>query len=151
MAGNMARLAEQMRRAARTEVVVGLPISEATTKVYKSGSDVLDVGMAHEYGEGTAPKRSFLEMPFEVKRDLLARAVELSWGRVVKGQLDTDGALDIVGLTARNISVDAFSTNGYGQWKSLKAETIKRKGSSAPLIVTGTLRNSITWEVRDAT
>lgn len=151
MASNASRLAEQMRRAARTEVVVGLPGGEAASKIYGDGTAVLDVGMAHEYGEGTAPKRSFLEMPFEVKRDLLSRAVELSWGRVVKGQLDTDGALDIVGLTARNISVDAFSTNGYGQWKPLKADTIKRKGSSAPLIDTGTLRNSITWEVRDAT
>lgn len=151
MAGNMARLAEQMRRAQTTEVVVGLPVSEATTKVYKSGSDVLEVGMAHEYGEGTAPKRSFLETPFYIERDKLARAVELSWGRVVRGQLDTDGALDIVGLTARNISVDAFSNNGYGQWPPLDPKTIRRKGSSAPLIDTGTLRNSITWEIRRVT
>jgi len=38
-------------------------------------------------------------------------------------------------------------THGDPSWPSLKPETVKRKGSSKPLIDTGKLRNSITHKV----
>lgn len=151
MARKAARMAAEVREARRKEVVVGLPRGEAASKIYGNGTTVLEVGMAHEYGEGTAPQRSFLEVPFLVKADALEDAVEAAWRRVEDGHLNTVGALDLIGIFARNVSVDAFSNDGYGYWQPLDAETVRRKGSSAPLINTGTLRNSITWEVRNAT
>ncbi|EAZ1917957.1 hypothetical protein BZD31_26045, partial [Salmonella enterica] len=64
------------------------------------------------------------------------------------GRHDAITALNLIGVVARNISVKAFDTAGYGSWPDITAATKKAKGSSAPLIDTGTLRGAITWEVR---
>jgi hypothetical protein len=44
----------------------------------------------------------------------------------------------------------AFETSGNGQWAPNSAITIRQKGSSKPLIDTGRLRGSITYEVENA-
>jgi hypothetical protein len=51
------------------------------------------------------------------------------------------------GMAGRNVARRYFfAQNG---WAPLKAATIKRKGSSQPLIDTGTMRNAITFVVSD--
>jgi len=58
-----------------------------------------------------------------------------------------DKALGRVGLAARNISVGAFRSKGYGAWPDIERSTKDAKGSSGVLIDTGILRNAITWVV----
>lgn len=94
------------------------------------------------------PERSFLRAPFTLKQSEINKAIEKQITDVGSGRLDADKALNLIGAVARNISVKAFETAGYGKWPDIKAVTKKAKGSSAPLIDTGALRGAITWEVR---
>lgn len=96
----------------------------------------------------TIPERSFLRSPFELKKSELNRAIEQACTSVGAGRTDAITALNLIGVTARNISVKAFESAGYGTWPDITAATKKAKGSSAPLVDTGALRGAITWEVR---
>lgn len=96
----------------------------------------------------TIPERSFLRAPFILKKSEINRAIEKACETVGSGRMDADAALNLIGATARNISVKAFETAGYGTWPDITAATKKAKGTSAPLIDTGALRGAITWEVR---
>lgn len=96
----------------------------------------------------TIPERSFLRAPFELKKSEINRATEKAVELVGAGKHDATTALNLVGVIARNVSVKAFETAGYGTWPDITAATKKAKGSSAPLIDTGALRGAITWEVR---
>lgn len=170
-----------MERAKKASVKVGLPAGEsATSKAYKSDGKesaptVLEVGIWHEYGTKTIPMRSFLRGPFVEKRAELDKAIAAQFKMVLENGLDVDIALGRVGLTARNISVGAFKTQGYGEWPALSPITIElrraggarggadvgnaakavssafwkpaRSSEAKPLIDTGLLRNSITWVV----
>lgn len=142
-----------MERAKNAVVKVGLPENEAaTSKAYKSDNDktaptVLDVGIWHEYGTQTVPMRSFLRAPFIEKQADLKAVINAQFKLVLEKGMDVEIGLGRVGLAARNISVGAFKTQGYGQWPDIQQSTKDAKGSSGILIDTGLLRNSITWVV----
>ena len=142
-----------MERVKTAVVKVGLPEKEdATRKVYKSEGDasaptVLDVGIWHEYGTKLVPMRSFLRAPFITKKADIQKLIDGQLILVTEKDLDVEVALGRIGLGAKNISVGAFRSNGYGEWPDIKESTKKEKGSSGALIDTGLLRNSITWVV----
>lgn len=142
-----------MERAKNAVVKVGLPESEtATSKAYKADGDksaptVLEVGIWHEYGTEHVPMRSFLRAPFIEKQADLKKIIDGQFKLVLEKGLDVEIGLGRVGLAARNISVGAFKTQGYGAWPDITDATKKAKGSSGILIDTGLLWNSITWVV----
>lgn len=170
-----------MKRAKEASVKVGLPAGEsATSKAYQSDGQesaptVLQVGIWHEYGTKTTPMRSFLRGPFAEKKADLDKVIAAQLKLVLESGLDIEVALGRVGLAARNISVGAFKTQGYGEWPALSPITIElRRGGGAKngrdvgnaakavssafwtppvegatkvLVDTGLLRNSITWVV----
>lgn len=138
--------AQNMREAMSRSVKVGLPAEKVGGKVYGDGMTVIRVGAIHEYGRGNNPVRSFLRVPFNIKRKELAKAIEKQFELVGDG-LPVMTALGRIGAVATNISKDAFISQGYGTWPDITADTKKEKGSSQVLIDTGTLRNSITWAV----
>lgn len=182
---NFLKLAQQQLAnmvAAQSKVVkVGLPEGEtATSKAYKSDGQesaptVLEVGVWHEYGTKTIPMRSFLRGPMKEKEADLKKIIAQQFALVLEKGLDVEIALGRVGLAARNISVGAFKTQGYGAWPALSPITIELRrsggakggkdvgnaakasssafwtppiaGEATPLIDTGLLRNSITWVV----
>lgn len=142
-----------MERATNAVVKVGLPESEAaTSKAYQSDGQasaptVLDVGIWHEYGTQFVPMRSFLRAPFLTKEADIRKVIDGQFHLVLEKGLDVEVALGRVGLAARNISVGAFRSQGYGEWPDIKQSTKDAKGSSGILFDTGLLRNSITWVV----
>lgn len=140
---------KELKKMRSMHVVVGLPKDKVGGKIYGEGTTVMAVGAIHEYGGGDVPQRSWLRVPFQVKRDELSEAIAKQAKAVFDGKKTADKALGLIGAVATNISKDAFTTNGYGKWPALKASTINAKGSSKPLLDTGTLRNSITWQVRN--
>lgn len=136
---------------AKTKIVkVGLPAENVGGKIYGDGITIITVGAWHEYGFGNNPVRSFLRVPFANKQNDLFNFINGQYQKVLDGRVTVDKALNFLGIYATNISKDAFSTSGDGKWAPNKSQTIRKKGSSMPLIDTGTLRNSITWLVTKA-
>jgi hypothetical protein len=139
--------AQGLEKAKRARVAVGLPKEKVGGEIYGDGMTIVQVGAIHEYGEGSAPQRSFLRVPFQLKADEINDFVAKQFAKVFDGQ-PVDKLLGLVGIKARNISVGAFTSQGYGTWPALDSSTVQAKGSSQPLIDTGTLRNSISYVVR---
>lgn len=129
-------------------VAVGLPVSKVADKTYGSGQSVIDAGAAHEFGTNDLPERSFLRAPFTLKKSEINRLIAKQVESVGSGAIDANQALNLIGIAARNISVKAFETAGYGTWPDIKEATKAAKKSSGILIDTGELRGAITWEVR---
>lgn len=162
---------EKSVKEAKNKIVnVGLPIEKTGSAVYKTAKKkaknkikktnsaanktakkenvkVVQVGAWHEYGTRKTPKRSFLREPFLEKEKEIGSFINKQFKKIYDGQ-SVDKGLELIGAYCTNISKASFRNNGYGQWKPLKQSTIKAKGSSKPLIETGTLRNSITWVVK---
>lgn len=142
-----------MEKAKTLSVKVGLPAGEsATSKAYTDDGatpapTVLQVGVWHEYGTEHIPMRSFLRGPLNAKSADMDKVLQTQFNLVLEKGMDVEKALGRVGLAARNISVGAFRTRGYGVWADIDQATKDAKGSSGILIDTGLLRSSITWVV----
>jgi hypothetical protein len=105
---------------------------------------LLEVAVVHEFGAGPVPQRSFIRATIDARRsDIEAELANLARG-VVGGQIEAHQALDLLGA---KVAGWCQSRIADGIAPALKAATIKRKGSSKPLINTGQLRSSITWRV----
>lgn len=133
------------------KVRVGILGNKAAQKHDDTELTNYELGAIHEYGSYSAgiPKRSFLLEPLskmwgagiikssEKFAELLAENRIYSFFR-------------FLGFKGEEIVSDAFSTGGFGKWKPLKPETIKRRKKSKdpkPLTDTGQLARSITSEV----
>lgn len=137
---------------AKKDVLVGIPESSGEHEDSEISNAAL--GYIHNYGSPAAniPARPFLEPGVEEAQQKIAaqmkKAGEAATDRNVEG---VDKALHACGLVAQN-SVRAAITDG--DFAPLKPATVKareRAGHSGdkPLIVTGQLRGSVTYQVVD--
>lgn len=107
-----------------------------------------EIGAIHELGSisDKIPARSFIKMPLELKafewiKDNKDRYFKyLKLGKIKQFYKD-------LGFGAEDIINQAFTSSGFGAWLPLKPSTIKKKGSSMPLLDTGALRGSISSTV----
>jgi hypothetical protein len=149
-------LAKAINLAKTKEIAVGLPKSSSLTrKIYKkkgkgNSKTVLDIGVIHEYGLGKNPVRSFLRVPFAKKKSAIEQSLKISFQKVAEKGADPINQLERNGAFIKDISLQAFNNEGYGTWQDIKSSTKKRKGSSKILTDTGTLKQSITYVVRNA-
>jgi hypothetical protein len=107
-----------------------------------------ELGLIHELGsvERGIPKRSFLRMPISEKsKEILADAFKGAVELLAKG--DIKGILKRLGIACEKWIQYAFATRGFGSWVPDQQETVRRKGSNAPLIDTAQLRRSIASQV----
>lgn len=109
----------------------------------RSGDELGNVELAivHEFGLGV-PKRSFLRAAHDRMAKQWAALMEKQLvPLLVRGKLDVKKALDILGVRA-SADVKGFIQNGT-YLTPLAPSTIAAKGSSAPLIDSARLLNSI--------
>lgn len=146
----LTRLREDIKKNGKARVLVGV-LGGSSGRVAGDALNNAEIGAVHEFGVVTQniPQRSWLRMPViqELPAALKVTDKQL-WHKIIvkKG---IKGALGILGAYAIDTIHLAFETGGFGTWKPLKARTIKRKGSSAILIDTAQLRQSVTAEVVD--
>lgn len=114
-------------------------------KEKKTGADLVDVATWNEYGTEHIPKRPFMR--------IAERRNEKKWQKLAEGVAEkaiegmgVDQGLDLLG---NQIVGDIQEVIGNRNLLAPNAPgTIKQKGSDAPLIDTGQLRQSISFEVR---
>lgn len=140
-------LIKTIREAANAKVLVGVPASKNAPR--EGGINMAGLAAVHEFGAPSKgiPDRSFLRSAIIEGQDQISDLV----AQGVKSYLNQGKQVDLIfydriGLFASNLVKDKIAK---GPFKPLKDATVKRKGSSKPLIDTGALRQSITWEVRD--
>lgn len=99
------------------------------------------------------PARSFLQMPLETKADEILKNTRQDYKIqdlnyfLKEGKLTLINFASVLGAECVNAIQEAFDTQGFGEWEVNHPFTIEQKGSSSPLIDTGSLRSKIVAEI----
>jgi len=128
--------------AMRRSVNVGIPAGPAES----DGTPLALIAAVHEYGapEHGIPERPFLRAAINENRAKYARLSQQALLDEARGQATPAQALGQLGEAAAG---DVKNKITHGPFAPLAPATIKRKGSAKPLIDTGNLRQSVTWEI----
>lgn len=109
-----------------------------------------DLALIHEFGtlDGKIPPRSFLRMPVESNGKELVRFAEKNSDVLLKDG-NVKRFFEKIGAWGQGIVQQAFDTGGFGKWAPNAPSTIDAKGGKdSPLIDTGALRKSISYDVQ---
>lgn len=112
----------------------------------KAGSEVVAIAVAHEYGTKQVPQRSFIRSAFDLHRNRYVHELRQLVKQIYGGKRSIDEVLGIMGLRIQT-DIKAGITQGKGIPPPNARATIRRKGSSRPLIDTGRMLGSIIWQV----
>ena len=118
--------------------------NEFGAKIPKRQARFGDLDDENPRGWVIIPERSYLRAWFDENVDALQATMEHLIGQVVEGKISGRAALETIG--------GYVATHVQAYMVDLKTppnapSTIRRKGSSNPLIDTGQLKDSITWKV----
>jgi hypothetical protein len=129
-------------KADHSKINVGIPAG----KNEDDGTPVALIAAVHEFGspEKGIPERPFLRTTIQENREKYVQLNRRNLVAVLNGKMSVEQALGQLGEVAKG---DVQAKIASGGFAPLKAATIKRKGSSKPLIDTGQMRQSIEWEL----
>lgn len=148
MAGNVVvrdlgwrRIKTEVRQLHGRGVRVGLLASSGSS----GGVAVVDIAVFNELGTQHIPARPFLRNAVDRNEKAVAPLAKSLAGAVVAGRLTADQVLDRLGLWMQDKIQDSIRT--AFQWAAPNApSTIRKKGSSKPLIDKGVLLRSVSYE-----
>ncbi|WP_169753515.1 hypothetical protein [Campylobacter mucosalis] len=128
----------------RQKICVGIL---AKTNKPREGINLATLAAIHELGsvKNGIAQRSFLKEPLLNQKNQITNAINANLAKFLKGKISEDVFLGRVGEVAVDIAQSAIEDGKISL--ALSPKTIKRKGSSRPLIDTGLLKNSIAWEL----
>ena len=130
----------------RKRVRVGVLADAPKEGAEDSGLSLLEVAAVHEFGapEAGIPQRSFIRATVDARAGDIEKVQKAVAARALSGAITPDQALDQIGAKVASF-MQATINNGIAP--ALAEETVERKGSSKPLVDTGQLKSSITWQV----
>lgn len=144
--------AKDLEALAGQEVVVGIPASKNGSHVGDSLT-LVEIGAIHEFGAPNAniPQRSFLRVPLQANAGKIFKTIEKD---LKIKNMNPKQALGRLGAAGQAVVLESFKTQNDGAWQDLKSSTKNQRkkgkgtGDDKPLVDTGQLRRSITFEVR---
>ncbi|MBD1228380.1 hypothetical protein [Xenorhabdus griffiniae] len=139
-------LEAKLREMEKVRVYVGVPASK-NQRNNETGMSNAEIAAAHEFGvPGHIPERSFLRSTVDENKEKAANLLANS----IRETLLTDGDKTApFALVGGKMAGEVKRKIQAGIDPALNPKTIERKGSSKPLIDTGQLVQSITYEVRE--
>jgi hypothetical protein len=137
------RRLEKAKRRRGYKVKVGLPTGSAD---YPDGTSVIMVGTIHEFGssDGTIPERSFLRSAMETHKREHQKMIRKLAEAVSSGKQSPEKAMALLGTKAA-ADVSRMVTDLSSPPN--RPATIAAKGRANPLVDTGHLVQSITYQV----
>lgn len=123
-------------------VHVGVPEGPKET----DGTPMAMIAAVHEYGAPSQgiPERPVYRVVVRKNREKYLQLNRTNLVKMLRGQMTADQALGQLGEMAKG---DVQSEIRNGDFTPLKPATIKRKGSSRPLIDKGQYIQSIQWQL----
>lgn len=127
----------------RGKVAIGV-LGNVAGKAH-GATTLYDVAAANEFGTSRIPARSFLRDTLDLNEAKVRAFCSKQAALVLKGTITNEIALEKVGLFVQGLIQSRIAA---GIAPANEPATIKAKGSSKPLIDSGQLRGSISYEVR---
>lgn len=110
----------------------------------QQAATLAEVAAAHEFGTATIPQRSFIRATVDLKAGEIGALQEKLAAQVAEGKITPEVAMERLGAAVQGM-VQTRIAEGIGP--ALKPATVARKGSDKPLVDTGQLRSSVTYQV----
>lgn len=107
------------------------------------GVDILDIAIYNHFGTRNIPSRPFVSDCFDKNQGQISEAKKRIVYRVMEGMPASAGMAQL-GQWYQDVLKGHIRNGG---WVPNAPATVKRKGSSRPLIDTGQLVNSVRWEI----
>lgn len=137
---------ERFKEIGKLKVYIGVPASK--NGMHEGGINMATLLALHVLGAPSRgiPQRDPLRPPLIANAQRYSDLLALGLKNALSDGTDPKLVYEKIGIVATNDVKDYFIT---GNFKALSEKTIKAKGSSKPLVDTGELRNSISYEVRN--
>lgn len=144
--GALNRFVDRMRRMDDQQVIVGVPRGKQHIDADGNAVDMALIAEVLNYGSKSRniAARPFVEPPINQNMQKYQKLMAREARGILLGRDTLNRALAKAGMVMVADIQDYMVT---GSFAPLKPETIRRKGSSKPLIDTGQLRQSITYKV----
>lgn len=127
------------------KIAIGFPKTETAHIQYPDGTSVIDVAVWNNYGTNTIPERPFMDIGGRTAVKETQGLRKKLIGKIERDEIKVDDALDIVGMKA--VSIVKKVIQDFTVPPNSPA-TIEKKKSDHPLIDTGLMVQSLTWEIR---
>lgn len=146
------RIKEQAREINDSRVRIGILQNAGMAKtrnekgkLVKSDATLAEVAFWNEYGTDDIPERPFVRATADENRNFYAKILKVQLGEVFARRKTVQGALELVGTKAK-----AQLKKKIRDVKSPPNApyTIQKKGSSNPLINTGSMLRAVDFEVK---
>lgn len=139
------QLARHLKSIKREGASIRVGVLSSATR--EDGADMVVIAAVHEFGSPSigVPERSFIRSGIREERDSLVKLLNVVARSIVGEKMTVDEGLGRLGLWAQTVVRKKIISGTITP--PLAASTIARKGSDKPLIDTGQLVNSITWEI----
>ena len=125
-------------------VVAGFPKGRLNTPHYENGESIIDVAIKNNYGMGV-PQRDFMTPSSKKWMKFFSESLDIVRRDMLDNKLDSDKFLKAMGQKGSDIiskEIIALDTPPNAP------STIAKKGSSNPLVDTGAMSRSTTWQIR---
>lgn len=134
------RLIQNLERGSHGQISIGVHGTEASFPRQDGGLTVGELAEIHEFGLGHVPPRSWLGGWFDEREDSFPQVIRIQLSEKLKARQPLEVAFKTCAVLFQ-ASIQQRFTDGIPP--ELADETIRRKGSSTPLIDTGVLRSSV--------
>jgi hypothetical protein len=112
-----------------------------------TGSELVTIGMSHEYGTETLPMRPWLR----TSADRYGRQWGAMWDRAIRAATAQGGVVQVLRWVGLQMRADIQRTILDGPWFPLSPATLARKGPDPTILVeSGQMRQSIRSVVAEA-
>lgn len=141
LTGDGRKFKKMLEELASLEVRVGFQHGEATED---DGTDVCDVAAWNELGTENMPSRPFLRKSVDENEDKIRAFIHGSKDNLVKN-MSVERFLKNIGLFQKDLIQEKITN---GDFAPNAESTIRRKGSSKPLIDSGRMRQSVNFHIK---
>lgn len=135
------RFGRMLRELADREVVIGFQHGDATED---DGTDICDIAAWNELGTEDIPSRPFLRKSVDENGDRINELIDHESGRLMNGG-SAEQTLKNTGLFQKALIQEKITE---GDFAPNAGSTVRKKGSSRPLVDTGRMRQSVNYQIR---
>ena len=135
------KLQEMLKVLVEKEVRVGFQAGKATEE---DGTDICDIAAWNELGTVHIPARPFLRQSVDDNVSKINSFLQSKKKDLVRG-VSAEQVLKEIGIFQKDLIQEKITE---GNFTPNAESTVKKKGSSKPLIDTGRMRQSVNYEIK---
>lgn len=135
------KLQKMLKELAEKEVRVGFQAGKATEE---DGTDICDIAAWNELGTVHIPARPFLRQSVDDNVSKINSFLQSKKKDLMRG-VTAEQVLKEIGIFQKDLIQEKITE---GQFTPNAESTVKKKGSSKPLIDTGRMRQSVNYEIK---